>query len=606
MSEDVIPVFHHGGSFVRDNKGVLVYVNGEVKKFFPMDIDLICFFVLKKLFLDLGYHDYKAMFWYDPTATDLESGLHPVHGDKEIRDLQKNKMLNEDTDEFYIYFDHPIMEDIEFIDDDGVSVEKVEVQEASAEDDGVDNDADIESLDSDDGYESTEDVLYKPPPSGYSFSDSSSEEELVGAGKKGKNNGKKKSKVSKPVNGPVGKGNGKPKRAAIGREEVAGASVQRKSHGGPGRPNKSDYGPAEKDKVVNGPSSGNKNKATAASVKEGPSKSKKPATFDEELGVELLPESDIEFEYESEQFLTSNDSSDDGGDRFDWPQFNPSAEFGEVQFQLNMEFKSLEQFKQALKDFTISEGRRIFYVKNDKRRVRAACIHGGFMLGKEVQKAKAKARKAVKKKAKLQAAKEANESEKAKGVMETNEAHPEGEKNNEGHITNEVEAQANAAENAKCGNEGEKNGETDKHDCPWLIYCAKNSRSGGYQIKTYNPTHTCGREFGSNMADQHWVARKLEKRLLSQPRLTHAEAWDHMKVDYNVILNDKMLYRGLRMARKKYVGNEKAQHGKLRDYLNEIHRFRWMLPEGFLWGTIIVSCRTRHKQSFLCDCVCSS
>ncbi|XP_025692404.1 uncharacterized protein [Arachis hypogaea] len=74
------------------------------------------------------------------------------------------------------------------------------------------------------------------------------------------------------------------------------------------------------------------------------------------------------------------------------------------------------------------------------------------------------------------------------------------------------------------------------------------------------------------MADQHWVARKLEKILLSQPRLTHAEAWDHMKVDYNVILSDKMMYRGLRMARKKYVGNEKAQYGKLRDYLNEIHR----------------------------------
>ncbi|RYR39450.1 hypothetical protein Ahy_A09g044993 isoform A [Arachis hypogaea] len=195
-----------------------------------------------------------------------------------------------------------------------------------------------------------------------------------------------------------------------------------------------------------------------------------------------------------------------------------------------MEFESLEQFKQALKDFTISEGRRIFYMNNDKKRVRDACIHGSFMPGKEVQKAKAKARKAAKEKAKVQ------------------------------------------AENAKCENEGEKIGETEKHDCPWLIYCAKNSRSGGYQIKTYNHTHTYGREFGSNMADQHWVAKKLEKRLLSQPRLTHAEAWDHMKVDYNVILSDKMLYRGLRMARKKYVGNEKAQYGKLRDYLNEIHR----------------------------------
>ncbi|RYR30825.1 hypothetical protein Ahy_B01g055596 [Arachis hypogaea] len=56
------------------------------------------------------------------------------------------------------------------------------------------------------------------------------------------------------------------------------------------------------------------------------------------------------------------------------------------------------------------------------------------------------------------------------------------------------------------------------------------------------------------MADQHWVAKKLEKRLLSQPRLTHAEAWDHIKVDYNVILSDKMLYRGLWMAKEKYIG----------------------------------------------------
>ncbi|XP_020967557.1 uncharacterized protein LOC110266855 [Arachis ipaensis] len=187
-------------------------------------------------------------------------------------------------------------------------------------------------------------------------------------------------------------------------------------------------------------------------------------------------------------------------------------------------------------------------MKNDKRRVRAACIHGGFMPGKEVQKAKAKARKAAKKKAKLEAAKEANENDKVKMVTATNEALPEGEKDNDGATTIEVEGQANAADNKKCGNEG------------------------GYQIKTYNPTHTCRREFGNNMTDQNWVAKKLEKRLLSQPRLTHAEAWDHMKVDYNVILSDKMLYRGLRMARKKYVGNEKAQYGKLRDYLNEIHR----------------------------------
>ncbi|RYQ95163.1 hypothetical protein Ahy_B08g090219 [Arachis hypogaea] len=174
MSEDVVPVFHHGGSFIRDNKGVLVYINGQVKRFPPMDVDLICFFDLKKLFLDLGYHDYKAMYWYDPTSKTLESGLHPIHGDKETRALQKNKIQNEDTDEFYIYFDHPILEGVEEIlsdTDEGAA-------EVVVEDAWLDNDADIESSSSDDdGYESTEDEPYKPPPSGYSFSDSSEDEE---------------------------------------------------------------------------------------------------------------------------------------------------------------------------------------------------------------------------------------------------------------------------------------------------------------------------------------------------------------------------------------------------------------------------------------------
>ncbi|RYQ97740.1 hypothetical protein Ahy_B08g093822 [Arachis hypogaea] len=39
----------------------------------------------------------------------------------------------------------------------------------------------------------------------------------------------------------------------------------------------------------------------------------------------------------------------------------------------------------------------------------------------------------------------------------------------------------------------------EKNDCPWIIYCARNSRSGGYQIKTFIPVHNCGREFESNM-----------------------------------------------------------------------------------------------------------
>ncbi|XP_072060521.1 uncharacterized protein [Arachis hypogaea] len=585
MSEDVVPVFHHGGSFVRDNKGVLVYINGKVERFPPMDVDLICFFDLKKLFLDLGYHDYKAMYWYDPTSETLESGLHPIHGDKEIRALQKNKIQNEDTDEFYIYFDHPVLEGVEeILSDSDEGAAGVVVEDA-----GLDNDADIESSSSDDdGYESTEDEPYKPPPSGYDFFESSEDEECSNknSGTKGRKCDKEKKKTtmkaSKPnVNVTRGsKAKTQGKKAGYKKDDCAvsggnGPEVRKKGDGGSRAVGPDSVEPSPADN--NGPNEVNGNDP------------RKPSTFTEEIGVEPRDESDIDFEYESEAFLTPPDSSDDGGEGFNWPQYDPNADFGEVQFQLRMEFKTLDQFKKALKDYTIAEGRRIFYIKNDKGRVRAACVHGGFMAGKEIQKDKAKARLRAKREAKAKdggsnGGEEENAIDNIPAVANSTEANPDQNGSNPGSEAVGDKEQKASKPGSEAVGDKEQNAskpgseavsdkaQHEKNECPWIIYCARNSRSGGYQIKTFNHVHTCGREFGSNMADQNWVAEKLAKRLLSQPRLTHAEAWDHIKIDYNVIISDKMLYRGLKIAREKYVGNEKAQYGKLRDYLQELHR----------------------------------
>ncbi|RYR79072.1 hypothetical protein Ahy_A01g003940 [Arachis hypogaea] len=158
MEDYVVPVFHHGGHFVRDNQGVLLYIDGKVNKFPKMDIDLICFFALETLFKGLGYLDYKAMYWFDPKAPDLERGLHPIKRDLEINHLRENKQMNQETDEFYLYFDHPIMvtppEDINL---------------------NFDADADVEEESSDDGYETTEDEPYRPPPAGFEDEDSDSD-----------------------------------------------------------------------------------------------------------------------------------------------------------------------------------------------------------------------------------------------------------------------------------------------------------------------------------------------------------------------------------------------------------------------------------------------
>ncbi|XP_020975908.1 uncharacterized protein LOC110270817 [Arachis ipaensis] len=153
----VVPVFHHGGNFVRESNGSLVYKNGKVEKFPEMDLDFVNFGDLIILFKGLGYQSYKTVYWYDPRSPDIESGLHILTGDAGINAMRENKMKNTETDEFYLYFDHPVDEP-EIVEDAG--------KQTNTPDDGeilVDD----QSSSSDDGYESTEDEPYKPPPPGF-------------------------------------------------------------------------------------------------------------------------------------------------------------------------------------------------------------------------------------------------------------------------------------------------------------------------------------------------------------------------------------------------------------------------------------------------------
>ncbi|QHO33737.1 uncharacterized protein DS421_9g260850 [Arachis hypogaea] len=155
MTEWVIPAFQHEESFVKDNKDELLYINGNVKKFPPLDLDLVNYFDLKKIFEELGYHAYKKMYWYDPTTPSYEAGLHPIYGDKKIREMCDKKREDKETDELCLFFDHPIMEDVAFEDSDDTD------EHSEAE---VLSDEPISDNDSYNSYESTEDEAYKLPP----------------------------------------------------------------------------------------------------------------------------------------------------------------------------------------------------------------------------------------------------------------------------------------------------------------------------------------------------------------------------------------------------------------------------------------------------------
>ncbi|MED6161676.1 hypothetical protein PIB30_062960, partial [Stylosanthes scabra] len=108
-----VPVFHHGGNFIRYPNGELVYADGEVKRFDDLDLDIdhINMGNLVVMLDDLGYKNHKAMHWYDKNAPELETGINVIDGDQRIRELIDWLRVNEER-EFHIYVEHTISKPI--------------------------------------------------------------------------------------------------------------------------------------------------------------------------------------------------------------------------------------------------------------------------------------------------------------------------------------------------------------------------------------------------------------------------------------------------------------------------------------------------------------
>ncbi|XP_020992587.2 uncharacterized protein LOC107479903 [Arachis duranensis] len=60
--------------------------------------------------------------------------------------------------------------------------------------------------------------------------------------------------------------------------------------------------------------------------------------------------------------------------------------------------------------------------------------------------------------------------------------------------------------------------------------------------------------------------------MATHPHMTTHEAIDFLREDFDLTAHPKMVYRAVKEARDRMMGNERQQYGKLRDYLLEIHR----------------------------------
>ncbi|RYR01298.1 hypothetical protein Ahy_B06g080163 [Arachis hypogaea] len=87
-------------------------------------------------------------------------------------------------------------------------------------------------------------------------------------------------------------------------------------------------------------------------------------------------ESDGANSWHSEEMKTPPNSEDElesDGESDEFPIFQEGQRFGELQLQVGMKFNTKQDFRDAVREFTIQEGRRIKFVNNDNVRCRAVC-----------------------------------------------------------------------------------------------------------------------------------------------------------------------------------------------------------------------------------------
>ncbi|KAK2356811.1 hypothetical protein QL285_094135 [Trifolium repens] len=109
-------------------------------------------------------------------------------------------------------------------------------------------------------------------------------------------------------------------------------------------------------------------------------------------------------------------------------------------------------------------------------------------------------------------------------------------------------------------------------NCHWEIFCSWNKLTNSFQVKTYESNHDCPRGFVNSQAKTKWVASKLEEKIKIQPKITYLEAYEYIKRDFGVQINETKLFRALKQAREKVKGNYKEQYGLIWDYANELRR----------------------------------
>lgn len=106
--------------------------------------------------------------------------------------------------------------------------------------------------------------------------------------------------------------------------------------------------------------------------------------------------------------------------------------------------------------------------------------------------------------------------------------------------------------------------------CKWSIYGTKMPNSDTYQIRVYNPKHTCIQTFEQKQINLRWIANHNENDIRINPTWPLAAFLKKVVNDWGCHVSIYAIARAKKMALQKIRGRHDEQYGQVWDYANEL------------------------------------
>ncbi|XP_059287011.1 uncharacterized protein LOC132040395 [Lycium ferocissimum] len=111
-----------------------------------------------------------------------------------------------------------------------------------------------------------------------------------------------------------------------------------------------------------------------------------------------------------------------------------------------------------------------------------------------------------------------------------------------------------------------------RNGCPWLLYAKLDNTTHDFQIKTYNPKHTCYKSTRNYLCNAKFIAEVYRKKITEQPNIRVFKLQELIRKKFNVHVGKTTVRRARAKFLKEIMGDHIVEFGRILDYKDELLR----------------------------------